>query len=303
MKKLVSILTIISVMLLLLPNSVTAVQIGDPAFADPDYTEIKQMLLDLGMGAYFVERMTNEQLERIANAQGISCMTQQIPIDGNIDGDVSSPNGLILPGGPIVPDEPDDYLATYSEFSTDDYMTMYLLVIKLTEYNYLMSIDIQWDQIPSNRLTDSLGICASRLGMVNSTRSGWFDYRGQFFDGTIRLFSYTFTDSNFKNADISGDWSGSVAVFDFDDIIISYPPNDPIEMYAHYEFEMSSGSTPELRAINVTATYDHMVQSFSIDNSISIGTDGIGFNLTPNLSYKFHRRSISLPEPINYIPT
>ncbi len=303
MKRLVSVLTVICVVLLLFPSNVHAVQIDDSCLTKPDYSYIREMLLELGMGEYFVERMSDEQLERIANAQGISYMTQQIPINGNIGEDVSSTNGLELPGGPILPDDPDDYLATYSEFATDDYMTMYLLVIKLTAYNYLMSIDIQWDQIPSNRLTDSLGICASRLGMVDSTRSGWFDYRGLFEDGTTRLISYTFSDDNFENSGPPGDWNGSVAVFDFDDILLSNPFNIPIEMYAHYEFEMSSGSTPELRAINVTATYDHMVESFSIDNSISIGTDGIGFNLTPNLSYKFHRRSISLPEPINYIPT
>lgn len=300
MKKIVSIIIAMFMLAsLMLPNFVSAVETDNC-----DYSNIKQMLLDMGMSSYFVERMSNEQLELIASAQSVQCEVQYIPIDNNVGDDSASPCvAPILPDTPIDPDEPISR-PTYHNIMMDDYMKLFLMVIKTSDYNYLMSIDAEWLTMPQNYLTDLIGICASKLEVVNSSRSGWFDYELLYDDGDLITYSYDFPVNSFVNKGINGGWNGSCATFDLFDIIDEnrYYNNDLVGMYAHYEFIMTSGSTEELGAINVTGTYDHMVRSFGFEDNISVGTDGIGYSFSfLGLEY-YHERDVSLPEPINYIP-
>lgn len=309
MKKLVSIIVMLSTIILFsLQTFVLAVQNNEPPLHDGvDYPEVKDMLLELGLRQYFVDRMTNEQLARIASSQHISSTVQYVT-------NILDDNGLVSPcmiGFEPIIKEPEPTNSSYTATYSDDYMYLFLLVVELGNGRYYMSTYATWTQIPANRLTDSLGIAAEGLSYVNGTGSGWFDFtnieRGQ-----ERLYSTNFTDTQIHAPFYMG-YGGAAVTFNMHDTIISKLTLESLdpgaftvnlqEINVHFDFEANVFNNDDSINFRVKTTYDHTVEDLNYVPSIPVDALGnIGFSITPEISQDIHRRGVELQEYITYDP-
>lgn len=300
MKKLLSIFVMFSVVVLFsFSTFVSAAHAGDTLFLEEEYEVIRNMLLDLGMNPYFVERLSENELQRIARARAIRATTQHIAIGGGVQEEMAP---MVAPFEPIFPD-PEEPEISYSAHYSDEYMSLFLLVIELESGNYLFSAYADWLTMPANYKTDLIGICAEGISITRNTRSGWFDYELRDSNGQEHLYTVNFNDANF-HVDTSSAWGGSAATFDLYDSMVAnlFYDRQLVNMYIHFEFE-GRREYPGLEAyFNVIATYDHMVSDFSVEVGVSVGSGGLGFSITPQTVNKFHRRSVMLEEQIHYVP-
>lgn len=265
-----------------------------------EFADVKAFLAAQGMGQTFIDMLNEAQLSRYASAIRQTNTTPQL--SQIIKGDDGA-TVMVAPFEPITPTP--DIPITYSNTYSDDWMILYLLITYLGNGKYLYSVDATWLNIPENLKIDTLGIVSQEIAIhMNSTMYGWekYDYVEELNISPTIIEHYYADGSQYFRDGENGSYSGAAYVIYLNQVPINFAFES---IYSHFEFVGSIRDFSNLKEFDVSANYDHAVVDINADASIGVsaGTSpSIGLNVDLTLNTDYHRRRVTIPNPIIYTP-
>ena len=271
----------------------------------------RTILAQLGMDEFFINQLTDEQLDEYANAKSFVGISSYIKTD--VDGNISyvSKSDAIKSAYAInnnfdqIIFDGDGHLDSASASFSDEYLHIYLLIIYKGNGTYKFSTDAEWLTLPYFRGNDSLGICAQNISIINSSRSGWISTTCEYdtrLGSSSETQKNTFTASDMQNV-TNGVWDGSAALFNLPNNFIDVEFQQIYsEIKTHYEFN-ARVQYPSLESyFNASATYSHSELGLAFSPSISIDSNGPSASIGIDAFTLKDDFTAELSEPMHYIP-
>lgn len=280
----------------------------------------KALLSDLGMGDYFIEKLSEEELQAYADSEHIYSVSSYTKTDsqGKVV-NVTEEEAMSAAAGsrsavprPELGGDSEHYDTAFE----DGYMYITFVVRKIVGATYKFSVDAEWLTMPHFRDTDTLGACAQVMTVEDGTRSGWYSYTETTvynLDTTISEMTVTISNddesdkSGFAN-DIEGNWYGSVAYFDLpNDYAPLVEPGFDVHIIcsnfkAHFEYVGNLIYPAQPTNFNTTATYCHTRPILDFDLSIGIDLDGVSASIGIDSTVATDIRTASFDSSITYNP-
>ncbi len=283
------------------------------------YESTKALLLELGMEQAFVEKLSLETLAKYASSPRIYSVVAYTKTDAQNNVTYLAETAALqevaeakaLREGRIESIQENQMQAAVSRADEegeyeDSYMRITYFVSYLGDATYLFSTDAQWLMMPSFRDYDSVGSCAQNATVVNSTRSGWYEYDVAYIENGNISRDYglegTISSVNRKNA-INGSWYGSAGVIRLPHDV---QESDYAEVYdnynVHYQYEGHVNYPNVESYFNTTASYDHATVNWSLSPSLSIDINGPSASIGVDITGWTDKRTAELDSDIHYIP-
>lgn len=189
-----------------------------------NYEETKMLLSAIGIDQVVIDSYSEEELMTFEDSQEISVTTVYVKTDA--DG-----NSVSLSKEQMISEmeKLDTAAETYSVVDppsggggevfvgTDTYMEVKLTVAHQSGAKYFFAADATWLTMPKQRFTDAIGICAQEISPEAYTCQGWYVYDKTTYDNgkvTNEPSKYTFFDGSAIESSLSnGTWEGAGACF------------------------------------------------------------------------------------------
>lgn len=290
-------------------------------YSEDQYSEIKEILLTLGMEQDFIDNLSENDLKLYESSEmligtitytktdaqdNVTYIEESVAIQ-----EAKAINDLQIEENARLHNAMDMNIdSQYSQNSIvqrkyeDSYMRLYHLVSYFGDGSYLFSTDARWLTMPFFRGKDSIGSCAQNATITDGSQSGYYEYDYTTFNGitsTSGTERRNISSSKFKNA-IQGSFFGSAAIIDL--------PNDTMTQYsssvfnnykAHFQYFGHVTSPNEERYFNSIGTYDHAKVALSFTPSVSIGFDGPSASIGLDIHGATEERSALIE--VHYIPS
>lgn len=271
----------------------------------------RTILAQLGMDEFFINQLTDEQLDEYANAKSFVSISSYIKTDaeGNISyvskSDATNSAYAINDRIDQIIFDGNGDLDSASASYSDEYLHIYLLIIYKGDGTYKFSTDAEWLTLPYFRGNDSLGICAQDISIINSSRSGWISTTCEYdtmLGSSSETQKNTFTASDMQNV-TNGVWDGSAALFNLPNNFVDVEFQQIYsEIKVHYEFN-ARVRYPSLESyFNASATYSHTELGLAFSPSVSIDSNGPSASIGIDAITLKDDCAAELSEPMHYIP-
>ena len=279
------------------------------SISNGDYSEIKNVLLALGMEQCFIDNLSQDDLEIYANSSQISASFSYTKTDSegttiNVDeayaiseakkiNDEKVKQILELAENPSVMP-----MADVQKTYEDSYMRVWHGITILGNGNYLSVTDARWLTMPVFRMKDSIGAAQQDCSIYYESASGYYEYDlTQIVNGQVSHYydtHRTISSGNFKTA-TDGTFYGYAAIVDLpDDVANTYTTQVYDDYKAHFQYNASIRNPGLLTRFNSTGTYDHLEAAVQISPTLEISYDDlIGF-ISLNTNFSHNPRTAAL---------
>ena len=193
-------------------------------------------------------------------------------------------------------------IQVYTDTYISTNMTMEFKIYELGKARYKFSISAKWNNMPDQRLKDSLGVSADGLSVDHSTVVSKCYYSRKIvycgFINNIETISPSLTDYAYP---ATGDWNGTAVLFDLPDNggnwfkKITYS-----NYYIYLEFEAEVKNPTLDLVFNSVATYSHLTKKTTVQPSISISSGGLAGEIAYETSTDCINTSMVTKELIRY---
>ncbi len=266
------------------------------------YGMIKSILSDLGMEEYFINRLTDDDLDKYSSVESLLGITDyKVIADESEKYEIEdNPRSVVIP-------ELDDGWAASTTYANAD-IRLFLLIAKINGPQYETSIDATWLTTPYFRFVDSLGICADHNTVIYSSCSGWYSWDQVTNFGNNPVFTHetvnlAYTSDSIMLTTGSG-YQGAGMLIDLPENVVSGGQLviGNSNFRAHFGFQ-SYVTFPTLATyFNVYSTYEHKTYIPAINPSISINASGVTVDIGINALMSSDKWTVVLPDPVYYTP-
>lgn len=257
--------------------------------ANNDYSEVKALLLELGMEQYAIDNLTDEDLAKYAVSPRIVTSVSYSKVDNNdnvtyLEEDVAIAEAAIVYNAQEVMRQ--NLANGIQTIDQDTYQDSYMRVFYMVTYNwdesYTFSTDARWLTMPFFRGKDVIGSVAQDCTVTPYTSSGYVEYDWSL--STLAGYDeysehINMTSSQFQNT-VNGSFYGSGAIIELPNDSYS----DTMSVYysnykAHYQYDGHVNSPAEPHWFNTTGSYCHSTMKISFNPSITISLTGVSGSL------------------------
>lgn len=283
--------------------------------ADEETTNIKGVLLGLGMSEQAVERLSPETLKAYQESPQIQCVTSYLKTDENhnvtfVDKETALREATVANQNynemmqSISCEGNSRSTNSWEQPSTDSYMELIHTVAPLDNGEFLFSTEATWLKMPIFRDMDMIGSCAQMSTVLNSSRNGWYSYDiTTYFLGnpTYDVEEHVFTSGEFENA-INGNWYGSAATFRLPtdmNVDNTSVVNDNFHVYYEYSGHLIYPSMETW--FNSSGCYDHSYLTISPSAGVEISPSGNSASIGLAVAGATESRVAEISD-IHYVP-
>ena len=254
-----------------------------------DYSEIKSILLELGMEQYAIDNLTVTDLERLSISPKIVTSVSYSKVD--------SKNNLTYLNESVAVKEADAINKRQESYKNniingvqplqqgtteDSYMRVFYMVTYHWNESYTFSTDARWLTMPFFRGKDVIGSVAQNCTVTPNTGSGYVEY-----DWSLATLAgvdeysekINMKSSQFQNT-VNGSFYGSGAVIDLPNDAHSDKMSTTFRNYkAHYQYDGHINNPSSPQWFNTTGSYCHSTMKLSVNPSITISLTGVSGSL------------------------
>lgn len=253
------------------------------------YSEIKSILLELGMEQYAIENLTEKDLERLSISPKIITSVSYSKVDSEnnmtyLDEDVA------VKEAEAINKKQESYknnvmngVQTLNQGTTEDsYMRVFYMVTYHWDESYTFSTDSRWLTMPFFRGKDVIGSVAQNCTVTPNTGSGYVEYDWSLSTiAGVNEYSdkINMTSSQFQNT-VNGNFYGSGAIIDLPNDTYSDNMSTTYRNYkAHYQYDGHINNPSSPQWFNTTGSYCHSTIKVSVKPSITISLIGVSGSL------------------------
>ena len=274
-----------------------------------DYSEIKNVLLTLGMEQCFIDNLSQDDLETYAKSPQISATFSYTKTDSKGVTSYVDENVALSKSKEINAEKKQEILqmennpsvspmADFQYTKEDSYMRVWHGITLLGDGNYLSVTDARWLTMPVFRMKDSIGAAQQDCAIYYNSASGYYEYDlTQIVNGQVSHYydtQRTISSSNFKNAN-DGTFYGYAAIVDLpDDVANTYTTQVYDDYKAHFQYNASIRNPGLLTRFNSTGTYDHLEAAVQINPTLEISYDDLIGIISLNTKLSHYPRTAPL---------
>jgi hypothetical protein len=268
--------------------------------------EAVAVLLKMGMGQYFVDRIPNDQLLRLANSIYIQSIVTYVRYDvfGNSEYVEPAVAHQVAESSRIAEDSGYVFEETTNGFlprNTDGLLRLEHIAFRETAVSMVFYTNAHWVEMPLQRRIDSIGSIADNIALEEGTFGGWISYESRRYErigNTLHFRDTTFVGMVPRNTAesfvINGNFRGWALAFEMPNTGIMRMPGwnreyhlVPRDVRISFAF---AGDIQHAVSFNSIPSYTHSVSgasgwsNVSISISIPLGAASMSIGLSPSFA-------------------